>query len=54
MTEPPKDTRAMGRGKLAKEVLSRKSPKFYMFDWNGVALDRNTYIEMPDPYETYE
>jgi proteasome accessory factor A len=54
MTDPPQDTRAKGRSKLVEQVLSRKNPKFYLFDWNGVALDRHTYIEMPDPFETYE
>lgn len=53
MTDPPQDTRAKGRAKLVEHVLSRKSPKFYMFDWNGVALDRHNYVEMLDPFETY-
>lgn len=54
MTDPPQNTRAKGRAKLVEDVLSRKNPRFYLFDWNGVALDRHTYIEMPDPFETYE
>jgi proteasome accessory factor A len=54
MTDPPQDTRAKGRSKLVEEVLKRRNPKFYLFDWNGVAMDRHTYIEMPDPFETYE
>lgn len=54
MTDPPQDTRAKGRAKLVEGILSRKSPRYYIFDWNGVALDRHTYIEMPDPFETYE
>lgn len=54
MTDPPQDTRAKGRSKLVEQVLARKGTKFYLFDWNGVALDRHTYIEMPDPFETYE
>jgi proteasome accessory factor A len=54
MTDPPQDTRAKGRAKLVEQVLAKKSAKFYLFDWNGVALDRHTYIEMPDPFETYE
>jgi len=55
MTDPPQDTRAKGRAKLVEQVLSRKNPpRFYLFDWNGVALDRHNYIEMPDPFETYE
>ncbi len=53
MTDPPQDTRAKGRAKLVEQVLERKNPRFYLFDWNGVALDRHTYIEMPDPFETY-
>ncbi|HSI72298.1 MAG TPA: proteasome accessory factor PafA2 family protein, partial [Fimbriimonas sp.] len=54
MTDPPQDTRAKGRARLVEQVLERKNPRFYLFDWNGVALDRHTYIEMPDPFETYE
>lgn len=53
MTEPPPDTRAKGRSELVKQVLKRKGPKFYVFDWNGVALDRHNYVEMPDPFDTY-
>lgn len=53
MTEPPSNTRARGRSDLVKRVLSRTQPKFYLFDWNGVALDRHTYVEMPDPFDTY-
>jgi len=54
MTDPPQNTRAKGRSQLVEHVLARKGPKFYLFDWNGVALDRHTYIEMLDPFETYE
>jgi proteasome accessory factor A len=54
MTDPPQDTRAKGRSKLVEMVLAKKNSKFYLFDWNGVALDRHNYIEMPDPFETYE
>lgn len=54
MTDPPQDTRAKGRSKLVEQIMARKNARFYLFDWNGVALDRHTYIEMPDPFETYE
>jgi proteasome accessory factor A len=54
MTEPPSNTRAKGRARLVQQVLKRKSRSPYMFDWNGVAVDRNRYIDMPDPFETYE
>ncbi len=53
MTEPPRNTRALGRSKLVHDVLRRKGPRFYVFDWNGVAMDRHRYVEMPDPFETY-
>ena len=54
MTDPPQNTRAKGRSKLVEQVLARKGRKFYMFDWNGVAMDRHNYIEMLDPFETYD
>ncbi len=53
MTEPPSDTRAYGRAQLVRKVLARRPAGSYMFDWSGVALGRNQYIEMPDPFDTY-
>ncbi len=53
MTTPPQDTRAKARGRMVEEVMKKKS-KFYLFDWNGVALDRHTYVELADPFDTYE
>lgn len=53
MAVPPQDTRAKGRASLVHQVLNRRGPRYYVFDWSGVALDRNTYVEMPDPFETY-
>ena len=54
MTDPPQNTRAKGRARLVEQVLHRKGPRFYLFDWNGVALDRHTYIDMQDPFDTYD
>lgn len=54
ITDPPEDTRALGRGKLVEQVIKRNNRKFYVFDWNGVAIDRHNYIDMPDPLCTYE
>lgn len=54
MTDPPQNTRAKGRAQLVEQVLARRGTKFYMFDWSGVALDRHTYVEMPDPFQTYD
>ncbi|RYG37710.1 hypothetical protein EON81_05825 [bacterium] len=54
MTDPPQDTRAKGRSRLVEKVLAKKNARFYLFDWNGVALDRHNYLEMPDPFDTYD
>jgi proteasome accessory factor A len=54
MTDPPQDTRAKGRAKLVEQVLARKGARFYMFDWSGVALDRHEYVDLSDPFETYD
>lgn len=53
-TDPPQNTRAKARARLVEKVLQRRNPKFYMFDWNGVSLDRHNYIELTDPFDTYE
>ena len=53
MTDPPKDTRAKGRARLVEQVLAKKT-RVYGFDWNGVALGRAKFIDMPDPFETYD
>jgi proteasome accessory factor A len=54
MTDPPQNTRAKGRARLVEQVIKRKGPRFYLFDWNGVALDRQTYVDMADPFDTYD
>lgn len=53
MTEPPSNTRALGRSQLVRQVLERRNPKFYAFDWNGASIERHSFIEMPDPFESY-
>ena len=53
MTEPPQNTRAKGRADLVREILRRKKTRYYVCDWNGVALDRETFVELNDPFETY-
>ena len=54
MTDPPRDTRAFGRSKLVDLVLKRKSRSPYAFDWNGVAVDRNRFVSLDDPFDPYE
>lgn len=53
MTDPPSDTRARGRGRLVKEILSQPGKRFYAIDWNAVATSREDFVDMPDPLETY-
>lgn len=53
-TRPPQNTRAMGRAAIVEHVLEQKSFLPYLFDWSGVALGRSKYLEMPDPFLTYE
>ena len=53
MTDPPQNTRALGRSELVKKVLSKKGSRNYAFDWSGASIDRSTFFEMPDPFETY-
>lgn len=53
MTDPPQDTRALGRSRLIGEILARKNPRNYAIDWSGVSPDRAQYIDMHDPFETY-
>jgi proteasome accessory factor A len=50
MTDPPTNTRANARAKLVEKVIQSKS-RFYAFDWNGVATDRHTYVELSDPFD---
>lgn len=52
MTEPPSDTRARGRSLRIKRMLERKE-RYYVVDWNGIAMGRNLYVDMPDPFDTY-
>ena len=48
---PPKDTRASGRGKAVALFQRRNLP--YLINWDSVALDNNTFVLMPDPFEDY-
>lgn len=52
-TEPPGNTRALGRAKLISQILAKKGPQNYAIDWSGVAPERSKYIDMPDPFQTY-
>lgn len=53
MVDPPQNTRAKGRAAVVRDVLARKQQRPYAFDWSGAATDRHTFVEFPDPFETY-
>ncbi|MCB0825029.1 MAG: proteasome accessory factor PafA2 family protein [Armatimonadetes bacterium] len=53
-TTPPQNTRAKGRSAIVDHVLGQQAFLPYLFDWSGVALGRSKYLEMPDPFLTYE
>lgn len=53
-TDPPTNTRAKGRAKMVEAVLKRKGAPLYAFDWNTVQFDRSKYVNLPDPFETYD
>ena len=52
-TDPPKDTRAHGRGKLVEMVTKRKGSPIYAFDWNFAKVDRQRVVDLSDPFDTY-
>ena len=54
MTDPPQNTRALGRSKLVAKAIKRGRLEPYIIDWSGVVFGRKEYIEMPDPFKTYE
>jgi len=53
MVDPPKDTRAFGRGGLVREVLTGKKRKFYVFDWNAAIMGRHDFRDLSDPFNPY-
>lgn len=55
MTDAPRNTRAWGRSQLVRKATTQRGPmRFYIFDWNGVALGRHEYIDLSDPFESYD
>ncbi len=52
-TDPPQDTRAKGRGKLVEMVSKRKGSPIYAFDWNYAQIDRQRFVDLSDPFDTY-
>lgn len=48
---PPPDTRACGRGRAVAKLRDARSP--YIVNWDGITLDNDFHVTMPDPFETY-
>ena len=53
MTEPPQNTRAKGRALAISTLLKHPGQRNYVFDWSGMSLDRQSYVDLSDPFETY-
>lgn len=51
-THPPKDTRAAARGAVIRELVGSGTRK-YVIDWDSVYLDRERYLNLQDPFQTY-
>lgn len=53
MTSPPSDTRAHARGALVRYARDNRRVRFYAFDWDMVALGKDTVFDLADPFDSY-
>ncbi|HEY3268320.1 MAG TPA: proteasome accessory factor PafA2 family protein [Armatimonadota bacterium] len=53
LVSPPSDTRAAGRARMIRALKAEGSNQ-YVIDWDAVYLDRNRYVELRNPFNTYE
>lgn len=53
-TDPPSNTRALGRSKVVKKLIEREGAVPYVVDWSSVIYGRSEYFDLSDPFETYE
>lgn len=53
MDAPPANTRALGRARLVRELISRRV-RHYAIDWDAVYAGAEQLLELPDPFHTYE
>jgi proteasome accessory factor A len=51
ITDPPLDTRALGRGRAVGAFIGRQVP--YVINWDSIAVEGTAHVAMPDPFETY-
>ncbi|NOG92288.1 MAG: proteasome accessory factor PafA2 family protein [Armatimonadetes bacterium] len=52
MTDPPPNTRAFARAHLVRRLISELRPTYWV-DWDAVYLNRQTAVELPDPFDNY-
>jgi proteasome accessory factor A len=52
-TNAPPDTRAAGRGKVIRDMVGQRTSK-YVIDWDGIYLERERYLDLRNPFHTYE
>ncbi|HTE18690.1 MAG TPA: proteasome accessory factor PafA2 family protein, partial [Armatimonadota bacterium] len=50
---PPANTRAAARGHVIRRLIDARSKK-YVIDWDSVYLDRDRYLELRNPFLSYE
>jgi hypothetical protein len=53
ITNPPANTRACGRGHVIRRLLESRARR-YVIDWDSIYLDRDRYLELKNPYHTYQ
>lgn len=52
-TTPPPDTRASARGAIVKWLLESGHPA-YALDWDAIFLSREQFLDLRNPFRTYE
>jgi proteasome accessory factor A len=53
MEMPPTDTRAAARGRVVRRLTEGDAGR-YVVDWDSVYLDRERYLDLRNPFHTYE
>jgi len=50
---PPADTRAAARGQVVRSLIDTRA-KRYVIDWDSIYLDRERFLDLRNPFHTYE
>lgn len=53
VSSPPDNTRALGRAVLVNALICADSAH-HVLDWDAVYVNRNRFLEMRNPFQTYE